>query len=298
MIISKVLIIIVNWNGLADTLECLASLKKLNYSDYEVAVIDNDSKNNEAEEIKQKYPSIHLIKSKTNLGFAGGNNLGLEYGLKNDFDYFLLLNNDTIVSPDFLRILVDFAQEKPEIGVAGSKILYHQTDKIWFNGGKLRLFLGSFIHLEKSLDNQQSKIKQPHRVDYVSGACLLIKKEVVEKIGLLYEPYFFCYEETDWCFRAQRAGYESWVVPQSVIWHKVGASTGQQGDRLGSTQAYYYARNARLFAQRNFFGFKRFIFLLTHYSLASLYHLLYCQNHQARLNYLKGLQDSFNFLKQ
>jgi len=288
----SVFIIILNWNGLADTLECLESLKKITYPNHKIIIIDNGSRNNEAKIIKEKYPEIHLIKNEKNEGFAEGNNIGIRYAQKEGADYILMLNNDTVVAPDFLDILIDYAENHKDVGIVGPKMFYYNSDKIWFNGAKLYPLIGLFRHLESGLKDSQSKIKTPRVVDYISGSCLLIKKEVIEKIGLIYTPFFAYYEETDWCFRARRAGYKNLVIPQSIIWHKVSASAGERGkNNLNSFQAYYYARNSRFFAKRNLAGFQKLIFLLANYTFALVYNLLRCKNNEARLSYFKGLVD-------
>lgn len=289
---SLVSIIILNWNGLLDTLECLESLKRVTYPNYQVVVVDNGSRNDEGQVIKQKFPKIHLIQNKKNEGFAEGNNIGIRYAVGYRPEYFLLLNNDTVVSPGFLDTLVDYTKAHPEVGIVGPKILYYESDTIWFNGARLYSWLGLFRHLEFGTKNSESKIKEPQTVDYISGAAFLIKRKVIEEIGLFYAPFFAYYEETDWCFRAKKAGYKSVVIPQSVIWHKVAASAGDKGkNNLNAFQAYFYARNARLFAKRNLKGLQRIIFLFGHFTFSLGYNLLRCKNNQARLAYFKGLKE-------
>ncbi len=291
MAYPKVAIIILNWNGLNDTIECLESLKKITYPNYEVIVVDNGSENNEGTILQAKYGNfIEVIKNKENRGFAEGNNIGIKKALEKGVDYILLLNNDTVVSADFLNILVDYAEKHKNLGSVGPKILYYNLDKIWFNGGKLWWWLGFAKHLEKLKANEKSSIRFPLGVDFITGCCILIKKEVLERVGLLDPIYFINFEDVDWCFRAMKMGYKNVVIPQAVIWHKVSASLGKRGSqKIGKLGAYYYARNAIIFAKKNLSGFKKFVFLLNQYTFRLFFNMVLCIDNEARKNYLKGL---------
>lgn len=285
-----VYIIILNWNGVADTLECLNSLKSIQYLNHKIIVIDNGSKDNESEFIKRKFPEIEVIRNKENKGFAEGNNIGIKEALKKGAEYILLLNNDTIVSPNFLTILINFAQKEKKIGIVGPKILYYNSDRIWFNGGKIWWWLGFNKHLEKLKRNKNSKIRQPKEVDFITGCALLIKRKVIEKIGLLDSIYFNSFEDVDLCARAKKLGYKCVVVPEAVIWHKVSSAWGVKGhDKITSFQAYYYSRNALIFAKKNLLGIKKFFYLLSQYTIRLGFNLVLCKDNRARLNYLKGL---------
>jgi len=286
----KIYIIILNWNGLDDTLECLKSLGKIDYPNYKIVLVDNKSKNDEGQIIKQRYPEIHLIQNKKNEGFSEGNNIGIRYALKKGADYILYLNNDTVVSPDFLSILVDYSQKHEKAGVVGPKMLYYDSDKIWFNGGMVYWWLGFSRHLERLKQNAQSKITSPLEVDYITSCCCLVKKEVFEKIGLLDSSFFIYYDEVDWCFKASKAGYKNVVIPAAVIRHKVSSASGVEGSQaITPFQAYFQARNAIVFGRRNFSGFKKFIFLLAQYTLRLGVNLILCSNNKARREYFKGL---------
>ncbi len=289
-----VYIILLNWNGLTDTLECLESLRKIDYLNYKVVVVDNGSKNNEAEEIKKNYSGVYLIKNKENKGFAEGNNIGIKLALERKADYILLLNNDTVVSPNFLTILVDFAQRIQNIGAVGPKILYYDSNKIWFNGGELWWWIGFAKHLERLKENEKSSINEPLEVDYITGCAMLMKRETIEKVGLLDPVYFVNFEDLDWCWRAKKLGYKHFVVPKSIIWHKVSVSLGKRGtQKIGKFGAYYYARNAIIFAKKNLSGIRKFLFLISQYTFRLPLNLILCTNNEARKNYLKGLIAGF-----
>lgn len=230
----KVAIIILNYNGLKDTIECLESLKQITYPNYQVIVVDNASKGNDADILEEKYKDyIILIRNKENLGFSEGNNTGIKYALSKDFDYIWLLNNDTVVDKEALGEMVKLAERDEKIGIVGSKFLYYQKpDVIQTLGGSDKITWkgqGSYIHpLEKDREefNSNFEIK-----GYIYGASLLAKRKVIEEIGLLDKNYFMWAEEVDWCLRAQRKGWKLFYCGKSKVWHKEGASLGTDKEK-------------------------------------------------------------------
>ena len=248
----KVSIIILNWNGLEDTIECLDSLKKITYPDYSVIVVDNGSAGNDVQLLKEKFGDyIQIIENDKNYGFAEGNNIGIRYALKNShLDYILLLNNDTIVDPEFLAELVNVAASDPLIGIAGPKVYWHdEPRKIQSAGGRIDWWSGetSLIGVGEIDKGQFDHAKD---VDWVIGGGLLIKRQVLERIGLLYQPYFAYFEEADWCTQCKKAGYRVVYVPGAKLWHKGAATTA----RIGGMRLYYMTRNRFLFMKRNATG--------------------------------------------
>jgi GT2 family glycosyltransferase len=219
-------IIILNWNRKDDTISCLHSIEKVNYPNLSVILVDNASSDGTVEAVKEKFPSVKTISNPRNLRFAGGNNVGIEYALVNKADFVLLLNNDTEVEPDFLSELVRFAENDSHTGIVGPKIYYYYDKKrIWFAGGKVDYWKGWISHIGiREMDHGQYDAAR--EVDYITGCCMLVRREVIEKIGKLDESYFIYGEDSDWCLRASRAGYRLAYVPSSVIWHKVSASSG------------------------------------------------------------------------
>jgi len=188
--------------------------------------VDNASSDGTVERVKDIFPSVDVITNSKNLRFAGGNNVGIEQAIKKGSDYFLLLNNDTIVDPDFVSELVKTAESDKKIGMVGPKVYYHDDRKrIWFAGGKVEFWKGWVSHTGiRELDRGQYDVVR--QVDYLTGCCLLVKREVVERVGKLDESYFIYGEDADWCIRASRAGFKLLYVPSSVIWHKVSSSSG------------------------------------------------------------------------
>lgn len=243
---KKIAIIIVNWNSWQDTLECLASLKTVKGLELSVYVVDNGSSDDSIQKLAvyNLLPiTHHLIRSGENLGFAGGNNLGIRKALADGATHFLLLNNDTLASPNFLAKLLEVADSNPRVGIVGPKIYFAAAQQqIWFGGGELNWLKTRGTHLEYNIIDQPSTTNNqllPKDVDYITGCCLLIKREVIEKIGLLDEGYFLYYEDVDWCLRAKKAGYRVVYMPEARIWHKVSRSTS-----AGSfSYIYYHVRN-------------------------------------------------------
>jgi GT2 family glycosyltransferase len=243
----KVDIILVNWNRADLTIECLRSLKAIDNPDHELIIVDNASTDGSAGVLKSSFPDARLFVNDRNLGFAGGNNVGVRYAVDNNADYVLLLNNDTEVDPRFLSELVAATEADPKIGIAGSKIYYFsEPRRLWYAGGSVDLWTGDTHHIgENELDSGQYDVAKD--TDYVSGCAMLIKRRVLEEIGLLDERMFLYYEDSDYCTRARRHGYRVVYVPSSLVWHKVSSTTGKVKD----LQLFYGTRNMLIFEKRN-----------------------------------------------
>lgn len=242
---KTVFVIVLNWNGKNDTLECLQSLQKTNYPNFKILVVDNGSTDDSVYAIKTSFPKVEVLETGENLGFAGGNNVGITYAYNQGADYIFLLNNDTSVKDDFISILVATGESDKQIGLIGSKIYYfdHPTI-IWFAGGKITGLKG--VHLGLNQEDS-SQFNQTKEVDYLTGCALMIKREVIAKIGTLTEDYFLYYEDTDYSAKAKKAGFKIVYEPRSIIYHKVSRST-----KAGSISYIYYSiRNGLVNARRN-----------------------------------------------
>jgi GT2 family glycosyltransferase len=241
-----VTIIVLNWNGKDQTLDCLASLAQLDYPQYGVVLVDNASRDGSVEAVKSIYPDVKIIQNKENLGFAQGNNVGIEYALAENPAYILLLNNDTVVAADFLKILVEAAESHPDAGIVGPSIYYFDRPQtIWSAGGAIDWKQGStrMLHLNEE-DCGQLGI-DPHPVDFVTGCALLVKVPALRRAGCL-DPRFFAYfEETEWCVRVAQAGYRVLHVPRAHIWHRISL----QEREVSPLVQYYMTRNRLLFLQ-------------------------------------------------
>lgn len=235
-------VVILNWNQEQDTSECLESLRLVRDVPFRVILVDNGSARDSVDRLEQRFPEATVIRLPENRGFAAGNNVGIERALKEDVSHILLLNNDTLVQPTFLRPLLDGLKE-PGIGVVGPKIYYHpDVARLWFAGGAIDWRTGRQWHLgANELDAVQWD--QPRDVDYITACCLLAPARVFREIGVLDERYFIYFEETDWNLRARTRHYRCRYLPGSRIYHKVSQAMGS-GSPISD---YYYARNRLLF---------------------------------------------------
>jgi len=248
MINPNVSIIILNWNGLKDTIECLESLRKITYSSHQVIVVDNGSQRNDVETLKDKFGDyVHIIENDKNYGFAEGNNIGVRYALTNHSpDYLLLLNNDITVDSNFLTELVKAAENDPGIGLLGPLVYDYYRQSIvrgTGSGQRISWWRGITVSLMSSkLGQQTSGIRE---ADSIEGSCMLAPRNVLDKVGMLDGEYFAYWEETDWCVRIKKAGYRVCCVLNSKIWHKV------QPSYLDTRKLYYFLRNNILFMRKN-----------------------------------------------
>lgn len=240
-------VIVLNWNNKADTIDCLRSLEGVRYPCFEAVVVDNGSTDGSAAALRDAFPGLRIIETGKNLGFAGGNNAGIKDALARGFDYVLLLNNDTIVDPSFLEEMVRAGESDPCIGIVGSRIYYYgEPGRIWYAGGTVNYWTGRLEHVGfKDMDGE--KYGTAGETAMVTGCAMFIKRSVLEKIGLLYEPMFLYFEDSDFCARAARAGFRLAYAPSAKIWHKVSSTTS----KLKGVQAYYNIRNWLLFMRRN-----------------------------------------------
>jgi GT2 family glycosyltransferase len=226
----KVCCVVLTWNDKENLLECLESMSKMTYSSLEIVVSDNGSTDGTLEALDRHFPGVTVLANGKNLFWAGGNNVGIEYAMAHGADYVFLLNNDIAVDPELVSELVRVGESDPAIGVLGPKIYYYDENglegrTIWYAAARIFLWRGIAAHVGiRELDEGQYDQVGP--TDYVTGCALMIKREVVEKIGLI-DPIYVAYgEDMDWSHRARLAGYKLTYVPTAVLWHKIGAYWG------------------------------------------------------------------------
>jgi len=254
----KIAIVILNFNTKREIIDCLDSLLKLKKDGQSIffLVVDNNSTDGSIQAISEKFPQIPLVKNSKNLGFAGGNNVGVKKELESDADWFLILNPDTVVDQDLVLELIKIARSDPKIGIVGPKIYFYpgcefhkerykkeeQGKVIWYAGGKMDWsnILASHRGVDEVDYGQYGKVEE---TDFVSGAAMFVKKEVFEKVGFFDERYFLYLEDLDFCQRAKLKGFKVVFAPSACVWHKNAAST-QVGSNL---QDYFITRNRLLF---------------------------------------------------
>ena len=247
----EISIITINYNGLSDT---CALIESIPFNDnMEVIVVDNASTNDEASEICQRFPYVKTIKSDKNLGFAGGNNLGIKAA---NGKYLFFINNDTIFKDFNVQPLIGRLESSKTIGIACPKIRF-----AWPNNP---IQFAGYTPLSRITVRNQAigfgeedygQYDKAHPTPYAHGAAMLIKQETIEKVGLMPECYFLYYEELDWSMMFTRAGYEIWYEPASTIYHKESQSTGQNS----SLRTYYITRNRLLLVKRNWSGLTKYL---------------------------------------
>lgn len=233
-------VIVLNWNNFADTAACIASLRDVGQSGLQVVVVDNGSTDDSFVQLRDRFPDIPVLGTGTNLGFAGGVNFGLNHALRqSDWEFAWLLNNDTEVDPGALRAMLQAAQDNPRVGVVGA-VLHDFADRgvVQDWGGS---FLSTWTGMPRSARHPQSKI------NYICGASMLIRRSVLDDVGLFDPGFFFYFEDADFCFRAQANGWAMGVAEQARIYHKGSASIL----RLSLNQARYYRASQIRFLRKH-----------------------------------------------
>ncbi|MEY4279088.1 MAG: hypothetical protein RL377_1092 [Bacteroidota bacterium] len=234
-------IVLVNWNGLQDTIECIESLYASSDHNFEIFLVDNASTISPEQTIQSKFPKVNYIASSTNLGFTGGNNFALEHILKNHFEYVLFLNNDTILDPHFLAPLLQAFDQNPQLNAVQPCIYYHQQPtKIWSAGGKWNQWIGDAFTMNELPQNKQ--ITYP---DWITGCAMMVKTSAIQQTGGFNIPFFAYYEDVELSFRLNQDKNQLAMVPTSIIWHKVGGSvhTPNKEGNLNPMVHYWNWRN-------------------------------------------------------
>lgn len=255
---SKVFIVILNYNTINDTLECITSLKSIDYTNYEIVVVDNSETMDCYNLLKDKFNEYKIIRTDKNLGYANGNNIGIKYALDNGADYICVLNNDVVVEENFLSKIVGVLNKNKDVGIAGPCICeYKDRSKVQCAGATISLYTGLTKRVAKGMSYNNNN-KENMAVDFLGGACFVCKRQVLEKIGLIPENYFLFFEETEFCIRAQKAGYKLLCVYESKVYHKGSATIS----KFGGLSYYFLNRNRVVFIKRNSSAFQKIIFCI------------------------------------
>lgn len=249
-------IVTINYNQVDYTLQFLESLRHTQYKNLEIIVVDNASKQNPEPVIRERYPEAKVIVSSENLGFAGGNNLGIKAATGK---YLCFLNNDTEVDANTFGPLVRLFENTPDAGIASPKILY-------YNSGETIQYVGcSNINPYTGRNKREGFKEKDHgqydtlrTTDLAHGAAMMVPRSVIEKAGMMPELFFLYYEELDWCETIKNAGYKIYVVPEAKIYHKESMSVGKNS----TLKTYYMTRNRLLFMRRNTSGLMKLSWVL------------------------------------
>lgn len=252
-----VYIIILNFNGGKDTLECVDSLRKIDYPNYQIVIVDNNSKKEDIAILHnlENNKDLHFIYNTENLGYASGNNVGIQYAYNSGADYVCVANNDIIVDSHFLTELVESAEKNTNIGIVCPKILdYYQKARVSYGGGEINCFKGGVTIC--GVNSYDEKVMNtPRSVTFGHGCCMLIRREVLEKIGFLPEKYFLYYEDTDFSYKTLQNGFIIFYNPKAVIYHKESVST----KKWSANYQYYFTRNRLIFIRDNIQSKYKFI---------------------------------------
>jgi len=237
----RVGVVVLNWNGWRDTVECLRSLKQLDYPNLFLVVVDNGSTDDSVYHLTKAIPGIRILGTGTNLGFAGGNNVGIHYAVRHGADYVWLLNNDTTADPTALSHMVSVAEADGRIGAVGS-VLYSMerpTRVQMWGGGRLVVWMG--------IARAFSEPVPAHRLDYVTGASVLLRQTALEDVGFLDERFFMYWEDADLGLRLRRARWTLQVAPDAKVWHRQWGSVGAKSESLER----YFDTSAMLFVGKH-----------------------------------------------
>ena len=289
-------VVLVNWNSYEDSATCLRSLAAMTYPNAEIVVVDNGSKDHSLAKLHAEFPNVTYIHSQENTGFTGGNNLGIDHALDAGCDHVLLLNNDTIVLPDFLEPLVKRLESNPKIAAASGKIYYAPQTRngedqiIWYAGCYRKWHMG--YHHYGVEEKDTGKFETPREIPYASGCLMLLCGSVIREIGVLSPEYFIYWEEADWCHRARDAGYICMYEPKSVIYHNfTSAALGYET----AFHMYMQYRNCFIYAKKHYHGLESFRFW-TIYPIYMLYRFFFdlrAKNPRAAKAIVWGILDYF-----
>ena len=246
--------ITLNWNRRDDTLKCLESLYKLDFPNLRLLVVDNGSVDGSPEAIREHYPSVEQIMNERNLGFAGGFNQGLKYALNAGAEYILIVNNDTTVAPDMLNLLMNSILPD-NVGVVSPIILYSSKPyQIWSAGAGRNPWT---LELTENHGRNQNFSEITER-EFLSGCGMLIKRVVLENVGLFDERFFMYYEDSDFALRVRQAGYKMLLVPQARMWHAVSQSSNGTDS---PNERYWMGKSSVLFFRKHIHGWRKFLII-------------------------------------
>lgn len=264
---NSIAVILVNWNSYLHSRNVITSLHDSNFKDFDIIFVDNASKDGSGEKLRDEFDNLIYLKSSKNSGFTGGNNLGIQYTVDNQYEYILLLNNDVFLNQNFIYHLKNYLDFHPDAGAVQPLIYYHpERDKIWNGGGFFnRLFAKSYSirTFDANLD--------PKEIDWISGCAFMVRASVLRETGFLNEKYFAYHEDVDLSFRITQAGHKLMLIPRSVIYH-IGGGSSNSGEKQ---KEGYQSPDVHYYNTRNHIWIIRAWLKWYEKPIAILYHALY-----------------------
>lgn len=267
----KIFVIVLNFNGQDTLVPCLASIYQSDYLNFEVVVVDNDSRDGSLEQAMKSFSRAHFIKNSENIGFARGNNVGIRWALEKFADYILILNNDATIEKTTLSELLQTMQRNDSAGIASPLILSGDGKNIWFAGGIIDWHKMRTEHLHKT------RFDSPYSSEYISGCAMFIKKDVFKKIGILDERFFLYYEDADFSMRAKKAGFDLLVVPLTRIKHL------EQSSSKNNLKIYWLVLSGLMFFYTHSPNKAWVVFYVFLRKIKNLFDRLFSRNEHAQL---------------
>jgi GT2 family glycosyltransferase len=287
----SVLIVTVNYNSRDNTLQTLAALAQMTYPRFEILLVDNGSSDDSLTAIRRAFPALSVIANETNLGFAGGFNLGLQRGIAQGADLILAINNDVVVAPDMLDHLV--AACAPKVGAVGPRIYYYdKPDCIWSSGFRRHPVTLEMVRGQRNQVVHAAQFAAPFPVDYLLGCAMLLNREALVTTGLFDPRFYLYYEDLDLSLRLQGGGYRLWTVPAASMWHKVAGSSGL----TAPLRTYHLARSSVLFFRKHGGGWRApFVWAYrTGSAIRKIGTFLSHRDTRSARAYLQGLRDGWS----
>ncbi|MEW5871901.1 MAG: glycosyltransferase [Chloroflexota bacterium] len=244
----KIYAVLLTYNHYEDTFECLQSLHAIQTPELTIVLVDNGSTDGTPGNVRRDFPEVQVIENGQNLGVPAGYNVGFQYALQNEATYILMLNNDTVVAPDMLDLLLQQAKKDPQAGIVMPTVLYYGSqNQIWSSGGRYRRFPPAILYREKGSKAYQTEIRL---IEYAPGCGLLIHRRAFERAGLFDPGFFFLWDDWDFSERVRAHGLHIWLAPEAILWHKVSKTTrGPQSPlywyTFGASMVRFYRRHGR-----------------------------------------------------
>jgi GT2 family glycosyltransferase len=266
----KIAVLLLNWNGIEFTVPCIESLLRSSVKPNSIIVVDNASIDDSVNVLKSLFSDIQIIENKSNLGFAGGNNVGLQKILSDNYDYIWVLNNDTIVDENCLNDLIEAMEQDHNIAATTGKIIYEGTsDLIWYAGANINYRTLKSEHVGE-LQRDKGEFDVPIDVPFISGCCMFLRKSALEMVGVFDNNFFAYSEDFDWCLRAGDLGLRLRYIPQARIYHKVSATfkktmIGNSGGTSSPLAIYLTTRNRMYIIRKHTKSYPQFLIATTNY---------------------------------